>query len=72
MDNKIVEEKIFNWILIRKDTQIYIDWANGIKPNVGEPDLLEWIEWNKPIPPDAGQEGVGYIYDKDLNELVKQ
>jgi len=64
-----VEENIIDWILIRKDNQKYVSWGNGTKPEVGEPDLLEWIEWNKELPEDI--DTVQYKYDKKTNSLIK-
>ncbi len=66
-DEIIQEEKIYNWILIRKDNNKYVSWGNGTKPPVGEPDLLEWKEWNKPLHEDI--DTASYRYEND--ELIE-
>lgn len=47
-----MEEIIYTFLLIKKDGT-YLGWSKAIDiPPNGDPDNLEWIEWNKPLPED--------------------
>lgn len=51
---------IYNWILIKK-TGEYLGWSKADKkPPCGEPDKLEWIEWDKELPEDI--DTANYFY----------
>ena len=51
---------IYNWILIKIDGT-YLGWSKAEKesPN-GDPDNLQWIEWNKELPEDIDNIGCQY------------
>ena len=71
---------IYTWILIDKKTgKFYMGHRAVEKPVFGNNgkdtkthDKLDWIEWNKELPPDNDSDEVSYIYDKKKKELVKQ
>ncbi len=48
----MADEIIYTYILIKKDGT-YLGCSKApTEPPCGEPDKLEWIEWNKPLPED--------------------
>ena len=63
-----MEEIIYNWILIEKETGTYIGWSKAInEPNCSGPNYMDWVEWGKELPDDI--DGGGYkLID---GELVK-
>ena len=63
-----MEENTWKWLLINKLTGQYYSKHNseGI-PRNGEPDKIEWIEWNKPLPEDIDL--ASYVYDFEAKEL---
>lgn len=61
------EEKIYNWLYLKKDGS----WGGSfnadakLKPFCGDPDNYEWIKWNKPIPDEILQAEPGTVkYEK--------
>lgn len=63
-----IKKDIYNWLLVKKDGTWNNLWSKSIdKPQCGEPDKLEWIEWNKPLPnmidPATGAD-ISYTKDK--------
>lgn len=65
----MIEENTWKWILINKSTKEYYSKHNSETiPRNGDPDKIEWIEWNKPLPEDI--DTVGYKYEN--GELVKE
>ncbi len=81
---EIKKPELYNWLYVKKDGTWNCAWnQNSVKmPRNGDPENYDWIDWTeeqtdgirvgRPLPPDAGQEGVDYIYDAELNDLVKQ
>ena len=50
-----MEETIYTYLLIKKDGT-YLGWSRALDtPPCGDPDNLEWVEWNKPLPEDIDQ-----------------
>ena len=48
----IIEKETYNWILIKKSGE-YMSWSKSLtEPPCGEPDILEWIKWDKELPED--------------------
>lgn len=70
----IVEEKTYKWILTVKETGEYLSYhIIDDMPPCGEPEKLQWREWNKPLPDDIDirqEEGNPYTLD-ELTELYK-
>lgn len=63
-----MEEIIYKWILINKMSGKFYDKHNSEAiPRNGEPNKIEWIEWNKPLPKDIDR--VQYKYEN--GELIK-
>lgn len=63
-----MEEITWRWILINKESGKYYDNHNSeATPRNGDPDKIEWIEWNKPLPEDVGF--ISYVYDFEIKEL---
>ena len=55
-----MEETIYTFILTKTDGT-YLGWSEAKKEKpAGEG--MQWIEWNKPLPPDIDAEGVVYKY----------
>lgn len=43
----------YKWILINKQTgEFYCPHNSETIPRNGQPDKIEWIDWNKPLPED--------------------
>ena len=65
---------MYTWILIKKEDGKYLGWSKAVGiPACGEPDVLEWVEWNKALP--IGIDDIetyyksGTLYDSDGNEI---
>ncbi len=57
------------WLLIRKDNNIIVNsHIIDKEPDCGEPKLLKWVEWNKPLPDDIDSKQ--YKYTKGKLEAV--
>ena len=62
-----MEEIIYTWILTKPDGT-YLGWSKAVdEPPCGDPENMQWIEWNKPLPKDI--DSASYIYDYDTKEL---
>lgn len=58
----------YTFLLVKKDGK-YVGWSRSKNtPKCGEPDKLEWVEWNKPLPEDI--DGKEYTLE-ELKELYK-
>lgn len=56
-----MEETIYTWILT-KTAGTFLGWSKAIEePLCGDPDNMQWIKWNKPLPPDI--DSVPYKYE---------
>ena len=52
-----MDKEKYNWVLVYKKDQSYIGWSkSNSMPRCGDPELLEWIEWNKTLPEETEQE----------------
>ena len=62
---------IYTWLLILKETkQVLNNHISINQPFCGEPDKLEWIEWNNTLPDcDEMYLKDGFLVDKDGNLL---
>ncbi len=58
-----MEEKIYNWLLVKKDGT----WNGSynaeakLKPFCGDSKNYEWIKWNKPLPDDINSVSYKYV-----------
>jgi len=56
-----MEEQIYRFILIKKVGNRYMTWVNAKEPKCAEPEIYEWVGWNKPLPDDIDTIQYKYI-----------